>query len=43
MEVDNDTTHETTLKQFKISPDAPTVLIVMGMAGSGKTTFVHVS
>ena len=26
-----------------ISPDAPIVLIVMGMAGSGKTTFVHVS
>ena len=26
-----------------ISPDAPIVLLVMGMAGSGKTTFVHVS
>jgi ABC-type proline/glycine betaine transport system ATPase subunit len=30
-------------KKFKISDDAPTVLIVMGMAGSGKTTFVKVS
>lgn len=29
--------------EFKISPSAPTVLIVMGMAGSGKTTFVQVS
>ena len=29
--------------EFKISPNAPTVLIVMGMAGSGKTTFVQVS
>ena len=26
-----------------VSQDAPTVLLVMGMAGSGKTTFVHVS
>ena len=24
-----------------VSPDAPIVLLVMGMAGSGKTTFVH--
>ncbi len=43
MEVDTDATHEPNLKQFAIKPDAPTVLIVMGMAGSGKTTFVHVS
>lgn len=28
---------------LQIREDAPTVLIVMGMAGSGKTTFVHVS
>ena len=26
-----------------VSKDMPVVLIVMGMAGSGKTTFVHVS
>ena len=26
-----------------VSEDAPIVLLVMGMAGSGKTTFVHVS
>ena len=26
-----------------VKSDAPTVFIVMGMAGSGKTTFVHVS
>lgn len=26
-----------------VSQDAPIVFIVMGMAGSGKTTFVHVS
>ena len=25
------------------NPNGPIVLIVMGMAGSGKTTFVHVS
>jgi ABC-type proline/glycine betaine transport system ATPase subunit len=37
--VDNETTSET----LKIKPDAPTVLVVMGMAGSGKTTFVHVN
>ena len=40
MEVDNDSTTET---QYDISSDAPTVLVVMGMAGSGKTTFVQVS
>ena len=28
---------------YHVSKDAPVVLIVMGMAGSGKTTFVHVS
>ena len=39
MEVDNENTAETT--KIEISPDAPTVLVVMGMAGSGKTTFVH--
>jgi ABC-type lipoprotein export system ATPase subunit len=38
-----DESMETSFKQFKISENAPTVLIVMGMAGSGKTTFVHVS
>ena len=26
-----------------VSRDGPIVMIVMGMAGSGKTTFVHVS
>lgn len=26
-----------------VSRNAPIVLLVMGMAGSGKTTFVHVS
>jgi polynucleotide 5'-kinase involved in rRNA processing len=26
-----------------VSQNAPIVLIVLGMAGSGKTTFVHVS
>jgi ABC-type lipoprotein export system ATPase subunit len=35
-------THETTAP-ITIDEKAPTVLIVMGMAGSGKTTFVHVS
>ena len=40
MEVDNDSTTET---QYDINSDAPTVLVVMGMAGSGKTTFVQVS
>ena len=30
-------------KAIQPSPDGPIVLIVMGMAGSGKTTFVHVS
>jgi len=30
-------------KPTPVSRDAPTVFIVMGMAGSGKTTFVHVS
>ena len=29
--------------EFTISEKAPIVLIVLGMAGSGKTTFVHVS
>ena len=29
--------------EFTISDKAPIVLIVLGMAGSGKTTFVHVS
>lgn len=43
MEVDNETTDEIQFKQFKIAEDAPTVLIVMGMADSGKTTFVQVS
>ena len=45
MEVDlEDTTHESNAKTpLQIKPDAPTVLIAMGMAGSGKTTFVHVS
>ena len=45
MEVDlEDTTHESNAKTpLHIKPDAPTVLIAMGMAGSGKTTFVHVS
>ena len=42
MEVDNESTTETQ-KTPAISSDAPTVLVVMGMAGSGKTTFVHVS
>ena len=42
MEVDNDTTTETS-KEPLVSPNAPTVLLVMGMAGCGKTTFVHVS
>ena len=28
---------------IQVSKDGPIVLIVMGMAGSGKTTFVHVS
>jgi ABC-type lipoprotein export system ATPase subunit len=37
MEVDKE------FKKFEVKADAPTVLIVMGMAGSGKTTFVHVS
>ena len=36
MEVDS-----TKPNEAMISPNAPTVLIVMGMAGSGKTTFVH--
>ena len=41
MEVDSTTAANTLdYKQFKIADDAPTVLIVMGMAGSGKTTFV---
>ena len=39
MEVDS-TANTLDYKQFKIADDAPTVLIVMGMAGSGKTTFV---
>ena len=45
MEVDlDDTTHESNATaQIQIKPNAPTVLIAMGMAGSGKTTFVHVS
>jgi ABC-type proline/glycine betaine transport system ATPase subunit len=44
MEVEiEDTTHESAAEQSKVKTDAPTVLIVMGMAGSGKTTFVHVS
>jgi len=44
MEVDiEETTHESVAEQPKIKVDAPTVLIAMGMAGSGKTTFVHVS
>jgi GTP1/Obg family GTP-binding protein len=44
MEVDiEETTHESVAEQPKIKADAPTVLIAMGMAGSGKTTFVHVS
>jgi GTP1/Obg family GTP-binding protein len=44
MEVDlEESTHESAEAQPKIKPDAPTVLIAMGMAGSGKTTFVHVS
>jgi len=44
MEVDiEETTHESVAEQPKVKADAPTVLIVMGMAGSGKTTFVHVS
>jgi hypothetical protein len=44
MEVDiEETTHESVEEQPKIKADAPTVLIAMGMAGSGKTTFVHVS
>ena len=45
MEVDlEDTTHESNAKTpMQIKPDAPTVLIAIGMAGSGKTTFVHVS
>ena len=44
MEVDiEETTHESVVEQPKIKGDAPTVLIAMGMAGSGKTTFVHVS
>jgi len=30
-------------KYIQNKADAPTVLIAMGMAGSGKTTFVHVS
>ena len=30
-------------QQTAVSRDAPIVFIVMGMAGSGKTTFVHVS
>jgi ABC-type proline/glycine betaine transport system ATPase subunit len=41
IEVDVDAAAKVT--EFKISPNAPTVLIVMGMAGSGKTTFVQVS
>ena len=41
VEVDVDAA--TSVAEFKISPNAPTVLIVMGMAGSGKTTFVQVS
>ena len=44
MEVDiEETTHESATEKPKIKADAPTVLIAMGMAGSGKTTFVHVS
>ena len=30
-------------QQTAVSRDAPIVFLVMGMAGSGKTTFVHVS
>ena len=29
--------------EFTVSQSAPIVLLVLGMAGSGKTTFVHVS
>ena len=29
-------------QQTAVSRDAPIVFLVMGMAGSGKTTFVHV-
>ena len=39
MEIDN-TENVLEFKQFKIKDNAPTVLVVMGMAGSGKTTFV---
>jgi ABC-type lipoprotein export system ATPase subunit len=42
MEVDNESTTETQ-KTPAISANAPTVLVIMGMAGSGKTTFVQVS
>jgi hypothetical protein len=38
-----ESTHESVAEPNKIKPNAPTVLIAMGMAGSGKTTFVHVS
>lgn len=40
MEVDSTANTLEDFKYFKISENAPTVLIVMGMAGSGKTTFV---
>ena len=40
MEVDSTDANTLDYKKFKIADDAPTVLIVMGMAGSGKTTFV---
>ena len=42
MEVDSTANTLEDFKRFKIAEDAPTVLIVMGMAGSGKTTFVQV-
>ena len=42
MEVDSELTAETVATKFEVNPNAPTVLIVMGMAGSGKTTFVKV-